>query len=420
MFKVHYYYSACIGIRTGDTSILCDPWFTDGAYDGSWFQYPKLLDPLEKIGEYQFIYISHIHPDHYDKQFLRSYLQRFPRTRIIIAGFTRNYLSKKMQSDQIPHEVVSELCVGKTSFKLIPNELNPYDVDSALAVIREGFAVVNMNDNLFHPAQLDQVKDFCGGKIDLACLPYAGAGPYPQTYFMSEETRRLKAEEKKREFFKRYSAVRDYLAPERTLPFAGKYLLGGSLAGLNDSRGVSDAVEVAGFCEKALILADGGAEYYDVETGKASRLRTEPYSAEEIRLFLETIKDQKMDYEVKLANLEIQDVPWAVLLRSAFLSALRKSLVKTDFFLIIRLGDELNFVMNFNSGIEPFFKRIGSMEVDSFLPRSEMSIDFRYLFGLVTGLWHWNNAEIGSHFKIKRVPDVYNREVQAFLNFFHV
>jgi len=53
-------------------------------------------------------------------------------------------------------------------------------------------------------------------------------------------------------------------------------------------------------------------------------------------------------------------------------------------------------------------------------PRSIIEIDYRYLFGLLTGVYHWNNAEVGSQYMTTRVPDEYNRSVQRFLNFFVV
>ncbi len=93
MIEVTYYYSACVGIKTQDISVLCDPWFTDGIYDGSWYQYPKLKDPVSKIGSYDLVYVSHIHPDHYDSNFLKEYLAAYPMARVVIAPFGKNYLS---------------------------------------------------------------------------------------------------------------------------------------------------------------------------------------------------------------------------------------------------------------------------------------------------------------------------------------
>ena len=60
MIKVRYLYSACVVIETPDARILCDPWFTDGIFDGAWYRYPKLKDPVDKIGPCEFIYVSHI------------------------------------------------------------------------------------------------------------------------------------------------------------------------------------------------------------------------------------------------------------------------------------------------------------------------------------------------------------------------
>jgi UDP-MurNAc hydroxylase len=405
---------------TSEVSVLCDPWFTDGAYDGAWFQYPKLAKPLEVIGKCDLVYISHIHPDHYDRVFLKRYLSVYPDARVVIADFKKNYLSKKMTADGIKHEIVSEMSFGETRISIMANELNPYDVDSALAVRRGNLAAVNMNDNLFNRVQIDRIMQFCGGNISLACLPYAGAGPYPQTYELPPDAMKARAEEKKKQFFARYAALRDALQPERVLPFAGKYFLGGRLTEMNPNRGVSDAVEVMEFCDRAFVLEDGGTEFYDLETGQISKKRERVYDSGEIEVFLKSIRNSKMDYEEKFASLAADDVPWERLIGVAYRNALKKSFVKGDYFLILQPGPGLFFALNFNSGNEPYMKRILPEEVQRYIPRSVITIDHRHLFGLLTGVWHWNNAEIGSHFKVNRTPDVFSRDVQAFLNFFHV
>ena len=50
-------------------------------------------------------------------------------------------------------------------------------------------------------------------------------------------------------------------------------------------------------------------------------------------------------------------------------------------------------------------------------PRSEILIDPRYLFGLLTHIYHWNNAEVGSQYVTRRVPNIFNRTAQGFLNY---
>ena len=105
--KVRYIYSACVEIKTKDINILCDPWFSEGAFDGSWFHYPKVKDPLKVIKKPDYIYISHIHSDHYDPVFLKKILKKFKKTKIIIPNFKRNYLLNRMKFDGIPAKALN-------------------------------------------------------------------------------------------------------------------------------------------------------------------------------------------------------------------------------------------------------------------------------------------------------------------------
>lgn len=69
-----------------------------------------------------------------------------------------------------------------------------------------------MNDNPYDPEQLDAIRHFAGSaEIRIALLPYAGAGPYPQTYYTDSETLASKAAEKKQDFFERYEGLRSAL-----------------------------------------------------------------------------------------------------------------------------------------------------------------------------------------------------------------
>ena len=88
--KVRMIYSACVMIETANCSILCDPWFTDGIYDGSWYLFPVAENPIEVIGDCDFIFISHIHPDHYDPIFIKSYFERYGSKPLLVANRQSN------------------------------------------------------------------------------------------------------------------------------------------------------------------------------------------------------------------------------------------------------------------------------------------------------------------------------------------
>lgn len=418
MITVRYIYSACIEIKTSTFSILCDPWFTEGAYDGSWYQFPRISNPWDVVSEVDYIYISHIHPDHYDPEFLRQYLAKFPRTKVIIADFSNNFLAKKMTTDKVPHRIINEkVFADGSSFRIFPNEMGSLsDVDSILVVKFGSNSVVNANDNFYNENVLNQVLEFCNNTIDIALLPYTGAGPYPQTYYSDEINLSLKSEIKKQDFFERYKKIKNKLNPKVSIPFAGKYLLGGSKSHLNSYRGVADPVEVLSFDPSAIVLNDGGHASINTSTLKATSARTEKYNSEDISRRITEISLKPMAYEVDF-SIPLSRIPWQRLLPKAYKNAIKFSESTEDYFFCLKIDDDNFFVMNTNKN-NPSNKFLSNIE--SLTPRSEVNIDYRYLFGLVTLIYHWNNAEIGSQFYVSRVPDVFRRDAQRFLNFFHV
>jgi len=416
MIRVTYHYSACVRIDTAEASVLCDPWFSEGIYDGSWYHYPPVDDALGQLPACDFVYVSHIHPDHYDPVFLRSYAAAHPRARIIVADFNDNHLSRKMRVDGLAHEVVERLDIGDTSLSLVPNEASVYDIDSALVVTRGAHSVVNMNDNLFNQAHIDRILALLEGAPTIALLGYTGAGPYPQTYHTEPAVLAEKANEKKQSFFVRYQQMRDALAPELVIPFAGKYVLGGNLHELNQYRGVADACEVLAFDSTAVVLADGGEASVDTESLTPTAVRTKPYGPAAMAEYVAGLANRPMDYECYFADMPESAMPIGRLLPKAFANAHAHSVVDSDYYVCFPVRGRW-FVANAN-------RHTGTCEfrdeVDSLQPRSEIDIDPRYLFGLLTCVFHWNNAQTGSQFRTHRVPNEFNRDAKAYFNYFHV
>jgi UDP-MurNAc hydroxylase len=413
--KVRYIYSASVVIETPDLKILTDPWFTQGILDGSWFHYPHDAGLYDRIGSVDLIYISHIHPDHYDVDFLRRYLTQYAGARVVIAPFADNFLSAKMRVDGIPHEVLGEGSKGDTRFALFPNHMHKFDIDSALAVRWGNQAVVNMNDNVHNPEQIKRIRAFAPD-VTVALMPYCGAGAYPHTYYDISPKLIERCAWKKEFAFERYRAIRADLAPKAVLPFAGQFILGGHLHYLNPYRGIADATEVAQFDPTAVVLADGGSAKLDAGTLQASAVRTMPFDAGAMARHLMAIAHKPMDYEVLFGKLDISSVPFVRLMTKAHQTALQRSQCEQDYWYCIWLEGQW-FVVNANRNANQSLVRA---RVDDIQPRSEIYIDLRYLYGLLTHAFHWNNAEGGSQYFTRRHPDVFVRTANDYLNFFHV
>ena len=420
MITVRYFYSACVSIDTPDVRILCDPWFTEGAYDGSWYQYPRLAAPLEVIGACDWIYISHLHPDHYDPTFVRAYLGRYPAARVLIAPFRDPALSRTMTSDGIPHQIVEGvLQAGHTTLRCFPNDgPPPRNIDSAVAVRHGGHAVVNMNDNLWNARQVAAIRAWCAPEVTIALLGYTGAGPYPQTYYnvyREADLVRAEALAKKQEGFRRYTEMATALHARLRIPFAGQYVLGGARWRLNPFRGLADATEVLGFDPRAVVLADGGTGAVDTETLQPTATRTVPYGDAAIQDYARSTAANPMRYTRYFSGLPLAAIPWGRLLPAAAIHARARSRCTTPHWFCVRLPDQEWFAM---SVLEP--RARFTRDVADLVPRSEITIDPHYLFGLVTGVFLWNHAEVGSQYVTRRIGEGFRPEVQGFLHHFRV
>jgi hypothetical protein len=188
------------------------------------------------------------------------------------------------------------------------------------------------------------------------------------------------------------------------------------LAVLNDHRGVADPTEVLAIDPNAVVLEDFIGS---IETAllKPNKTRTTIYDPMKISMRIQEIAHHRMDYENWMNLSFVDKLPLLRLLRIAAKNAIKKSEVDSDYFFCFDLGEKkviINANKNKNDSI--YF----ALSVELPIPRSEISIDPRYLFGLLTHVYHWNNAETGSQFMVRRVPNVFNSAAQKFLNFLSV
>lgn len=430
--KIRYIYSACVVIETEDTKILCDPWLTDGIHEGSWFIYPPINNPIEVIGEVDFIYISHIHQDHYDPKFLHKYLEVYPNAKIIIGEHNPPHLQNKMKIDGLLFSTIDNIIVGSTKIVIVLNKSRPIDIDTALVVVHKEKSIVNMNDNPIDMEQINTILSHCNNKITIALLPYCSVTAYPHTFNFDTKEELINAAIEKEEHFlnNMFRKYVELLNPEAAIPFAGKYWLGGPLSKLNPYRGLPDPIKVIGKTNcKTFILEDGGQASLDANTLIASSERSEPYDLEKIQQYLNNIPFNGYDYERELIFQEGHNPQLVPLIKVAIEQTKKRFKVEEDFWFCI-FPEKFRKFICFNISAN---KNNDILIVDNcseIQPRIEFFIDDRYLFGLITRLYHWNNGGAGAQYRCRRVPDkntytecrhvFFRREVYNFLDVFHI
>ena len=203
--KVQWYRSATVGIFSqAGTSILCDPWITDGAFIGSWFHWPPLqgfeFDELV-TRKWDAIYISHFHADHFDRKLVAAIARSSPDTRVFLPNYPNKWLLRAVINCGFePHRVIELENNSRFSFKdfsitmFVADYCNPQicgaqipcmtsprkqtSNDSLALFEADGYRVLNANDAL--AVQSAQKLWPLIGDVDLLLGHYGGAGPFPQ------------------------------------------------------------------------------------------------------------------------------------------------------------------------------------------------------------------------------------------------
>jgi UDP-MurNAc hydroxylase len=221
-------------VETRGGSVLCDPWFTP-AYFGSWFPFPR-NDGLDRR-RYQrpdYLYLSHLHRDHFDPAFLADVDKR---ARVLLPDFAVGYLEAELRA------------LGFTSFVRTrhgePVVLDGLEVtifamnqpadgplgDSAIVVADADARVLNQNDA--RPGDVAALQAL--GPFDAHFVQFSGAIWYPVVYDFPPAERDRLARDKRVNQMQRARQYVEWIGAANVFPCAGPpCFLDDDLFALND------------------------------------------------------------------------------------------------------------------------------------------------------------------------------------------
>ena len=451
--KVEWFRSATVGISSSKgSSVLCDPWITDGAFLGSWYHFP----PLEGH-EYQELlrrrwdglYISHFHADHFDRKFVSELARTQPDCVAIIPRFAHDWLRRAIENcgfsgDRLvtvesgsSHSVgdiavdvfVADHCDPNVCGVSIPchnQDTRMASFDSLAAFHADGQTILNANDALAIKSVARVLPEV--GCVDLLMGHYGGAGPFPQCFMdISSQEKIAKGRMLAEGFLKRLASAGTAVGARFIMPFAGQYVLGGRLAPLNAYRSVVSLTEALDWVERATNatpIALAPFSSFDLSTGIVEQEWEEP-SSHEIDEYISRISQHSFPYEKatpRWANPE-EDLRSALegvaeeysrRLRTGELATTHRLSIETD-----TISGQIDFDGE-NTSVS--IRELGDM-TDS---ETRLTCHPNLLKGLIqraegfSGFtpMHFNQAEIGSHFEWRRTGEF--NEVVRCLNFMQV
>jgi UDP-MurNAc hydroxylase len=174
-------------LETRHGSILCDPWFHP-AYFASWFPFPS----NERIDRGQlrnptYLYISHLHHDHYDPQFLREEVSK--ETTVLLPDYPLGLLERALRGlgfTKFIHTKNGQVLELGGLRVMILAMIAPIDGslgDSGLLVDDGEVRVFNQNDS--RPIDINLLTQY--GPYDVHFVQFSGAIWYPMVYQFPEK-----------------------------------------------------------------------------------------------------------------------------------------------------------------------------------------------------------------------------------------
>lgn len=417
----HIYNAACIYESQG-VRLLSDPWLIDGAFEGSWAAYPPLKTKVNDLLDCDYLYISHLHPDHYDAETLLHFDKKkliiiyepskgmnFLKNKLMSLGF-ENFISlKDGESYVIPpfkFTIYGPFC----KHPFYDSQLGNF-IDSSLVIEADGECILNANDNMPNMEAAMRLRKK-HGPFTLTQLKDSLAGPYPSCF------PQLSAYEKQTECLRLVNRqmghalkIAQMLDAKYFQPFASSYRLQGRLSKKNAYLGIADPFQLKVKMEnefghiRPVIL--GEKDSFDLTSGEII------YGEKNQMDFL--IWEQL--YATKKYAYELDPLPDIKILRENISAAFKKLSLKQK---QLKYFPDVSFTLQV---IDPqyYLTSTVSLRGDQLSTAQKITakLPARLLQRILTKRSHWNSAEVGCHIDFIREPNEYNPDFHMLLSFFH-
>ena len=443
--KLTYHNSAAVLIQNNDTKVLVDPWFLNGEYFGAWGIYPPYDFKPEEFDDVDYIYISHIHPDHFSSKTLSKLNKKIP---VLIHNFQEKFLkhnienlgfkvielqnNKKMELKNgffiniiAADNCNPEICGKAFGCAYLESEYGSTQIDTMAVFNNSKQVIVNTNDCPFEIAESTGklVKEQYNS-VDLLLVGYAGASSYPQCWNFTKEENEIEAQMKTKKRLGNALSYIDIFNPRYYMPFAGMYTLAGKNYILNKKRGEPDLDYAVDYLSKNTnqlknkCIALNSKQSFDLNTGETSKLY-EKIDQNQKKEYVDNVLSKiKYDYE-KIDRVNLNSLE-NLLSESYFrFNNIRKKIgYSTETKIILKLTNEKFVIISCNGDGYELVSNEKMEKIDKYL---SVEVDTRLLYWLLQGpkKAHWNNAEIGSHIQFKRIPNIYERGLMYCMNFFY-
>lgn len=220
--KIELVGHASLKVHSHGKTFLTDPWYIDPINCNTHSHWPPLVKTIEEIAENtDYIYISHIHPDHFDPDSLEYFNKRIP---VYIGDYENKNFRDEISNlgfDVIECPFQSFVKVKGSSFSIAIIESDYGEsaaFDSSIVIKTPEATVFNNNDCYLKEPKYQWIKDNC--KVDFAFLGYSPASYYPICFEFPELKKNLLLQQASDKRYNDFLSVAEFFQPKLAIPFA--------------------------------------------------------------------------------------------------------------------------------------------------------------------------------------------------------
>lgn len=433
--QITHFSNSFILIETNNLKICCDPWVGRANY-GGWHSFPEfdLNELISKLQDVDIVYISHIHDDHLDTQFLIK--SGLIKKKFVIKKFIYKTLFNRLKS--IGVERVFELdpyekfVVDRVSMSILPqitsnsseiDEDVEYDIDTSI-IISDGTTVFfNQVDNPYSSHDYNKLYEWidCNyGKITIAALMAGAASEYPHNFLTID-----KAAEKKKiviNVLNKLVEKLNILKPKFYFPAGGTYFIPGKMNVLNSLIAQPTLIEI----RETLINNKINVNLLDLEGGKSILFINNSFYLENninpisnrLENSIHNHKNDLYDYEIENINIDFEIIRKIFdLAKINWLEVINDKKIQIEQDVKFQIYTNLNIDKSLSKVID---NQIGQIELKSNLLEKKgdliVHIDIRAMYLCLIRKKVWNGT-IGALCLFERYPNVFYPSVTFSLNY---
>jgi UDP-MurNAc hydroxylase len=212
---------AGLRVTHGATTLIVDPWLTGSAYWRSWWNYPPVDVERARALRADYVYLSHIHWDHFHGPSLRALGKQ---TRILVPEDRYPRMIRDLRSMGFSN--VREVPHGRTvgladDLRITPFLFFPF-TDSALLIEAGGTTLLDANDCKICGLPLRQIKRRFP-RIDFVLRSHSSANTRVCHEYLDAPAQTYELVDNQEDYLRSFSNFMSAVKPRYAVPFASNH-----------------------------------------------------------------------------------------------------------------------------------------------------------------------------------------------------